>query len=173
MTSQADIRHRINEQIRGVYQVRLIDSSGKMIGIVPIKEALSQAQNAGLDLVEMNRNGNPPVCKILNYGKFKYDQVKTAKEAKKKQHIQDIKEVTLRPVTDTHDLLTKAKHVKEWLQAKDKVKIVVRMKGREKVHPDLGMNIIKELLLNVGPYKVVQAPQSTDGRFIFAMIEPS
>lgn len=169
--TQADIRHRTNEQIRGAFQVRLIDSEGKMIGIIPFREALVQAQTAGLDLVEMNRNSNPPVCKILNYGKFKYDAAKAAKEARKNQKIQELKEVTLRPVTDDHDLLIKAKHIKGWLEEGDKVKIVVKMRGRERAHPEEGIKIIRELLAAVGPHKVTSQP-SAEGKFIAAMIEP-
>lgn len=164
-------RHRLNEQIRGVREVRLIDADGKMVGVVPFLQALNKAQIEGLDLVEMNRNGNPPVCKLLDYGKFKYDNAKAAKEARKNQHIIDIKELTLRPATDTHDLLVKAKHVKEWLEDGDKVKITVRMKGRERVHPDQGIQVIRELLSEVGSHKIEQQPRA-EGKFITALIAP-
>lgn len=164
-------RHRLNEQIRGVREVRLIDAEGKMIGVVPFVQALTKAQTEGLDLVEMNRNGNPPVCKLLDYGKFKYDNAKAAKEARKNQHVIDIKELTLRPATDTHDLLVKAKHVKEWLEDGDKVKITVRMKGRERVHPDQGIQVIRELLAEVGTHKIEQQPRA-EGKFITALIAP-
>lgn len=162
-------RHRINEQIRGVRDVRLIDGEGKMVGVIPFYQALEKARADNLDLVEMNRNGNPPVCKILDYGKFKYDNAKAAKEAKKNQHVVEVKEMTLRPATDTHDLLVKAKHVKEWLEDGNRVKITVRMKGRERVHPDQGVNIIRELLQNVGTHKV-EVPPRAEGKFIVAMI---
>lgn len=164
-------RHRVNEQIRGVRDVRLIDADGKMVGVVPFFQALNKAQTEGLDLVEMNRNGNPPVCKLMDYGKFKYDNAKAAKEARKNQHVVEVKELTLRPATDTHDLLVKAKHVKEWLEDGDKVKITVRMKGRERVHPDQGVQVIRDLLAQVGSHKVEQAPRA-EGKFITAMIAP-
>lgn len=164
-------RHRINEQIRGVREVRLIDAEGKMVGVVTYFAALDRARLENLDLVEMNRNGAPPVCKLIDYGKFKYDNAKAAKEARKNQHITEVKEVTLRPATDDHDLLVKAKHVKEWLSEGDKVKIVVRMKGRERVHPDQGVNIIMELLRNIGTHKVEVQPRA-EGKFIVAMIAP-
>jgi translation initiation factor IF-3 len=169
--TQADIRYRTNEQIRGVYQVRLIDSEGKMIGIMPFREAFTRAQGLGMDLVEINRNSSPPVCKILNYGKFKYDTAKAVKEARKKQHIAELKELTLRPVTDTHDLLVKAKHAKGWLEDGDKVKIIVKMKGRERVHPEQGTQVIRELLTEIGPHKMQGQPQA-DGRYITVIIEP-
>lgn len=172
MSSQADIRHRINEQIRGVHSVRLVDGEGKMIGIVHIREALEKARASNLDLVEMNRNGNPPVCKLLDYGKFKYDQAKAAKEAKKNHHIQDIKEVTVRPATDTHDLLVKAKHIREWLENGDRVRLVVKMRGREKIHPDQGLAVIKEILAEVGAHKALGQPQNVDGKHIILTIDP-
>jgi len=167
-----NIRNRINEQIRGVYEVRLVDASGKMIGLVSFQEALKQAYSQNLDLVEMNRNNNPPVCKILDYGKFKYEQSKAQKQARKNQVIQEIKELTLRPVTDMHDLLVKAEHVKEWLAEGDKVQIIVRLKGREKAHPEQATEIIKKLLLSVGPHKVEAQPRA-DGKHVIATIIPA
>lgn len=172
MSSQADIRHRINEQIRGVGSIRLIDGDGKMIGIVPIREGLEKARALGVDLVEINRAGNPPVCKLLDYGKFKYDQVKAAKEAKKNHQVQDIKEVTVRPATDTHDLLVKAKHIKEWLEAGDRVRLIVKMKGRERIHPDQGLQVIREILSEVGPHKILGQPQNVDGKHIILTLDP-
>mgnify|MGYP002066940897 FL=1 len=168
--TQADFRYRTNEQIRGVYQVRLIDTDGKMIGIVPFREALTTAQNLGLDLVEINRNASPPVCKVLNYGKFKYDQAKSAKEARKNQHAQELKELTLRPVTDTHELLVKAKHARGWLEDGDKVKIIVKMKGRERVHPEQATLVIRELLKEIGTHKMQGQPQ-VDGKYVTVIIE--
>lgn len=165
-------RNRINEQIRGVYEVRLVDASGKMVGLVPFQDALRQAYAQGLDLVEMNRNNNPPVCKILDYGKFKYDQTKAQKQARKNQVIQEIKELTLRPVTDVHDLEVKANHVKEWLEDGDKVQIIVRLKGREKAHPEQATEIIKKLLLSVGPHKIEAQPRA-DGKHVIATIVPA
>lgn len=169
MTS--DIRYRANEGIRGVNQIRLIDIEGKMVGVVPFWDAINKARAEGLDLVEINRGASPPVCKILDFGKFKYDQEKAAKEAKKKQVIQELKEVSLRPATDTHDVLVKAKHVKEWLEEGSRIKIVVKMKGREKAHPEQAVKIVQELLNNSGPHKVLGQIQNLDGRQIVAMIE--
>jgi translation initiation factor IF-3 len=169
--TQNIVRQRINHQIRGVHEVRLVDATGKMVGIVSFQEALGQAHAQGLDLVEMNRNNNPPVCKILDYGKFKYEQSKAQKQARKNQFVQETKELTLRPVTDTHDLLVKAGHVKEWLEDGDRVQVVVRLKGREKAHPEQATEIIKKLLLSVGPHKVEAQPRA-DGRNVTATIGP-
>lgn len=163
-----EIKYRTNEQIRGVYHVRLIDAEGKMIGIVPIRDALEKAQNLGLDLVELNRNSNPPVCKLLNFGKFKYEQMK---QAKKKQHIQKLKEVVLRPVTDTHDIKVKANHIRQWLEDGDKVKIIIKMRGREKIHPEQGFLVLKELLSNVEQYKQIGNPIN-DGKTIMVVLDP-
>lgn len=165
-------RHRINFQIRGVQQVRLVDATGKMVGIVPIEEAQKQAEMAGLDLVEMNRNNNPPVCKILDYGKFKYDQTKAQKLARKNQVIQEVKELNLRPVTDTHDLLVKASHVKEWLEEGNKVQIIVKLRGRERAHPEQATEIIKKLLEQVGSYRMDLNPKA-EGKNVIAAISPA
>lgn len=164
-------RHRINNLIRGVNEVRLIDENGQMVGVLDVSEARKRAREAGLDLVEMNRNAVPPVCKILDYGKFKYENAKAAKEAKKNQQIVSVKEVTLRPATDDHDILVKAKHVKEWLEEGDKVRITIRMRGRERVHPDQGIAVIQQLLAEVGVHKVEMQPK-TEGKLIVAMIAP-
>lgn len=164
-------RHRINRLIRGVNEVRLIDENGQMLGIVGFSDALREAQTKGFDLVEMNRNSNPPVCKLLDYGKFKYENAKAAKEARKNQQIVEVKEVTLRPATDLHDILVKAKHVKEWLEEGDKVRITIRMRGRERVHPDQGLNVISQLLAEVGSHKVEMQPKA-EGKLIVALIAP-
>lgn len=169
-TSQT-VKYRVNEQIRGLREVRLIDQHGNMVGIVGIYQAVEMVKESGLDLVEVNRNANPPVCKILDYGKFKYEQTKAQKEARKNQQIQDVKEVVIRPATDTHDILVKAKHIKGWLEQGDKVRIVVKMRGREKIHPDQALKVVNELLSNCEPYTVEQSPRVED-RFILCQISP-
>lgn len=168
-----DVRYRANEAIRGIGQVRLIDASGTMVGVVPYWDALNKARAEGLDLVEINRNSTPPVCKILDFGKFKYEQEKATKESKKKQTTQDLKEAVLRPSTDTHDVLIKAKHIREWLGDGSRVKVVIKMRGREKAHPDQGLKVIQELLENCGPHKVLGQIQNLDGRLIVATIDPA
>jgi translation initiation factor IF-3 len=126
---------RINNRIR-VPEVRVVDDDGAMLGIVPTHEALRRAQERGLDLVEVNPKADPPVCKILDFGKYKYDEKKKAKEAKRKQTTVEIKEIKLRPKTDDHDLAFKARAARRFLEAGHKVKFTVRFRGREITHPE-------------------------------------
>ncbi len=126
---------RINNRIR-VPEVRVVDDDGAMLGVVPTHEALRRAQERGLDLVEVNPKADPPVCKILDFGKYKYDEKKKAKEAKRKQTTVEIKEIKLRPKTDDHDLAFKARAARRFLEAGHKVKFTVRFRGREITHPE-------------------------------------
>jgi translation initiation factor IF-3 len=126
---------RINQRIR-VPEVRVIAESGDMLGVMPTNEALRRAQEKGLDLVEVNPKAEPPVCKILDFGKFKYDEKKKAKEAKRKQTVVEIKEIKLRPKTDDHDLAFKTRAALRFLEAGHKVKFTVRFRGREITHPE-------------------------------------
>jgi translation initiation factor IF-3 len=126
---------RINNRIR-VPEVRVVDDDGSMLGVVPTHEALRRAQERGLDLVEVNPKADPPVCKILDFGKYKYDEKKKAKEAKRKQTTVEIKEIKLRPKTDDHDLAFKARAARRFIEAGHKVKFTVRFRGREITHPE-------------------------------------
>lgn len=126
---------RINNRIR-VPEVRVVDDDGSMLGILSTQEALKRAQERGLDLVEVNPKADPPVCKILDFGKYKYDEKKKAKEAKRKQTTVEIKEIKLRPKTDDHDLAFKARAARRFLEAGHKVKFTVRFRGREITHPE-------------------------------------
>lgn len=139
---------RINEDIR-VKEVRLIDDEGEMLGVVGIKEALAKAEEAGLDLVEVSPNAEPPVCKILDYGKYKYEQQKKANEARKKQKTIDLKEVKIRPTTEEHDYQVKLRNVKRFLSAGNKVKVSMRFRGREMAHQDVGMKLMERMLGDV------------------------
>lgn len=144
--------HRLNEQIR-VRQVRLIDETGAMVGVIATDEARRLARERGYDLVEVSPDAVPPVCKLLDYGKFKYEQKKKTQSAKKKQHVQVLKEVRMRPLTEEHDLLTKIKHAREFLEQGDKVLFTVFFKGREQAHKEIGramMERIKTELDDVG-----------------------
>lgn len=144
--------HRLNEQIR-VRQVRLIDETGAMLGVVPTDEARRIARERGFDLVEVSPDAAPPVCKLLDYGKFKYEQKKKTQSAKKKQHVQVLKEVRMRPLTEEHDLMTKVNHAREFLEQGDKVLFTVFFKGREQAHKEIGramMQRIKAELDDVG-----------------------
>ncbi|MDG1294890.1 MAG: translation initiation factor IF-3, partial [Planktomarina sp.] len=141
---QRETGPRINDRIRGS-ELRLIDEDGENVGVVTPERALIMAEDAGLDLVEISPNANPPVCKIMDFGKFKYESQKKEAEARKKQKIIEIKEVKFRPNTDKHDYEVKMRNVFKFLENGDKVKITLRFKGREMAHQELG----RDLLLRV------------------------
>lgn len=162
---------RVNEQIR-VPKVRLIDDEGEMQGIMPTRAALEKAQAAGLDLVEISPNADPPVCKILDYGKFRYQQQKKKAEARKKQKVVEIKELKLRPGIEEHDLDVKMKAALRFLADGDKVKFTLRFRGREMAHQHLGMKLlqrVKEILAD--KMKVDQEPK-LEGNQVTMMISP-
>ncbi|MCK5157498.1 MAG: translation initiation factor IF-3 [Spirochaetales bacterium] len=139
-------KQRLNNQIR-VPEVRLIDDQGEQRGVVPIQEALTLAADTGLDLVEVSPNANPPVCKILDYGKFKYEQEKKMREAKKKQTQVKLKEIRMQPKIEKHDLQFKTKHVIEFLSEGNKVKVTIRFRGRELAHTELGRVVLDKVLV--------------------------
>ena len=135
---------RINEMIR-VREVRLIDDEGNQLGIVATPEALRMAQDKDLDLVEVSPNANPPVCKILDYGKYRFEQEKKLRDAKKNQKVLKLKEIRMQPKIGSGDLDTKAKHIQEFLNEGDKVKVTIRFRGRELAHTDLGFEVLNEI----------------------------
>ena len=146
---------RINEQITGYDKVRLVLENGTS-EIVPLSEALKKAEEENLDLVEVSIAQDLPVCKIIDYGKHRFEQLKKSKEARKKQHVVTIKEIKLRPRIDTHDYEIKKRQAQEFLHKGDKVKVTLRFKGRELVHSELGMNVINKLIEDLkdsGPQK--------------------
>jgi translation initiation factor IF-3 len=135
---------RINDEIR-VPQVRLIDDAGEMIGVMSAREALIRAYDVGLDLVEISPNAVPPVCKILDYGKYKYEQQKKANEARKKQKVVEIKEIKVRPNIDDHDYDVKMKQMRNFIGEGDKVKVTLRFRGREMAHQELGVKVLERI----------------------------
>ncbi len=157
---------RVNEQIR-VREVRLIDDDGEQKGIVPTMEALKLAKEKDLDLVEVSPNANPPVCKILDFGKYRFEQEKKLRDSKKNQKVLKIKEIRMQPKIGTGDLDTKAKHVQEFLNEGDKVKVTIRFRGRELAHTELGFDVLKEVekRLTEGTY-VIEKAAAMDGRFM-------
>lgn len=162
---------RINEAIR-VKEIRLLDEEGEQKGVVSIAEALEMAKEAGLDLVEVAPQAVPPVCKILDFGKFKFDQEKKLKESKKKQKLIKIKEVRMQPLIETHDLLFKTKHVKEFLDEGNKVKVTIRFKGRQLAHTELGRVVLMKMLdLLEGEY-LIERPPVMEGRFMSMILNP-
>ncbi len=157
---------RINEQIR-VREVRLIDEEGGQNGIVPTREALELAKERDLDLVEVSPNANPPVCKILDFGKYRFEQEKRLRDSRKNQKTLKIKEIRMQPKIGSGDLDTKAKHVQEFLDEGDKVKVTIRFRGRELAHTELGLDVLNEVLkrLKEGTF-AVEKPAAMEGRFM-------
>jgi translation initiation factor IF-3 len=162
---------RINEEI-GVMRVRLVDERGNMVGIVPRTEALTMAADAGLDLVEIAPNADPPVCKILDFGKFKYEEQKKKNEARKKQKIIEVKEIKLRPSIDDHDYEVKMRSMNKFIEEGDKVKVTMRFRGRELAHQELGMNVLMRVREDLdGIAKVEQMPRM-EGRQMTMVVAP-
>src|SRR5438477_2449740 len=161
------INRRCNEQIR-ISPVRLIDESGTIIGEVSTNIAMERAREAGMDLVEVDPNSRPPVCKIMDYGKFKY------RESKKKQkhHEQKLKEVRLRPKTDPHDRSIKVNHAKEFLAKGDKVQFTMVFKGRERAHPQMAMEIFNAILADLEGVAKVERPAKLEGRRMTMVVMP-
>lgn len=162
---------RVNEEI-GVMRVRLVDERGNMVGIVPRNEALQMAADAGLDLVEIAPNADPPVCKILDYGKFKYEEQKKKNEARKKQKIIEVKEIKLRPSIDDHDYEVKMRSMNKFIEEGDKVKVTMRFRGRELAHQELGMNVLMRVKDDLdGIAKIEQMPRM-EGRQMTMVVAP-
>ena len=154
---------RINEQIR-VREVRLIDDEGEQKGIVPTAEALKMAKERELDLVEVAPTANPPVCKILDYGKYKFEQEKKLRDSKKNQKVLKLKEIRMQPKIGSGDLDTKAKHIQEFLDEGDKVKVTIRFRGRELAHTELGYDVLNEVLKRLTSAYNIDKPAAMDGR---------
>jgi translation initiation factor IF-3 len=160
---------RVNEDIR-VPQVRLIDQEGEMLGVMTAREALLRAYDAGLDLLEISPNAVPPVVKILDYGKYKYEQQKKANEARKKQKTVEIKEVKVRPNIDDHDYDVKMRAMKSFIGEGDKVKVTLRFRGREMAHQDLGIKVLERIRQELGEtIKVEQMPRLENRQMIMVL----
>jgi translation initiation factor IF-3 len=141
--------------------------------VLPIEEALAKAQEFGLNLVEVNPMSKPPVCKIMDYGRFKYEEKKRASEARKKQVVVKVKEVKLRPKTEEHDYATKVRHVKEFIEEGNKAKITIMFRGREITHRDLGQAILDDIVRDTKDIAVVEQPPRMEGRQLFMVIAPN
>ncbi|MCI5849597.1 MAG: translation initiation factor IF-3 [Lachnospiraceae bacterium] len=155
--------YSINEQIRDK-EVRLIGEDGEQIGIVSVREAMQMAREADLDLVKISPNAKPPVCKIIDYGKFRYEQMRKDKEAKKKQKVMETKEVRLSPNIDVNDLNTKANQARKFLSKGDKVKVSLRFRGREMAHVNVGKEILDSFYEKLSDIAVVDKPAKLEGR---------
>jgi len=162
---------RINEQIR-VREVRLIQDGSERQGIMPTLEALQLAREAGLDLVEVAPQAVPPVVKILNYGKFKFENEKRIRDSKRKQKLLKLKEIRMQPKIDDHDLDFKSKHVREFLADGNKVKVTIRFRGRELAHTELGLDVLKDVLARIEGEYVMDKQPAMEGRFMSMVLSP-
>lgn len=172
VVNQSKDEHRINERIR-VPQVRLIDENGGQVGIVQTFQALQMAKDRGLDLMEVSPNAQPPVCKICDYGKFKYEKKKKEHQAKKKQTVIKVKEIQLRPQTEEHDLEYKFKNVRQFLEDGDKAKITVMFRGREITYVDQGYKMMEMLLQQVKDVATIEVPPKLEGKKLMMILAPS
>jgi len=164
-------KHRINEIIR-VKRVRLIDQTGKQIGIVDTRKALDMARSQGLDLVEVSPNTNPPVCRIMDYGKYKYQLAKKEKSQRKAQRQTSVKEVKFRLKTDEHDYNFKLKHILRFLEGRHKVKITIWFRGREMAHTEKGKEIIDRILNDLGDGIQIDQEAKLEGRNMSIIVSP-
>ncbi len=160
---------RVNEEIR-VPQVRLIDQDGEMMGVMGARDAMLRAYAVGLDLVEISPNADPPVCKILDYGKFKYEQQKKRNEAKKKQKVIEIKEIKVRPNIDENDYQVKMRAMKSFIDEGDKVKVTLRFRGREMAHQDIGVRVLERIRSEMDlTTKVEQMPRLENRQMVMVL----
>ena len=163
---------RTNHRIRSL-DVQVISSNGENLGVLPIKKAIEAAKNEGLDLIEISPKANPPVCKIMDMGKYKYDMQKKANKAKKNQRIATLKELKLRPGTEIHDYNFKIKNAKKFLTKGDKVKFTVKFKGREMQHVQLGKDLMNRIIADVKDIGKVEVMPKFEGRQMIMIVQPN
>jgi len=169
--AKKDVGPRTNEQITAS-EVRVISSTGAQLGIISIREALIHAEDEGYDLVEVSPDAKPPVCKIIDYGKLKYREQKSKKEAKKKQKTIEVKEIKMRPGIDTHDYQVKVRALLRFISEGNKVKVSMRFRGREMEHQNLGLDLLKKLTEEVSEYAKVEVPPKSEGKQIMIILIP-
>lgn len=155
-----------------IREVRVIDADGNQLGVLPTAEAMKIAEEQGLDLVEISPNSRPPVCKIMDYGKYKYEQSKKARESKKKQHVTRLKEIKLRPEIEEHDLEFKMKHAEQFLNNRDKVKFTVIFRGREMQHMDIGFKLLQKIVERFSEIANIEKEPVQIGRNIIMILGP-
>ncbi|MDP3532327.1 MAG: translation initiation factor IF-3 [Alphaproteobacteria bacterium] len=163
--------YRVNREIRA-RQVRVIDPEGTMLGVMSVEDGVKHAQRLGLDLVEVSPQTDPPVCKILDYGKFKYQAQKKRVEAKKNQKVITIKEIKFRPVTDSNDYMVKRKAIERFLEEGDKVKVTMRFRGREMAHHEIGLKLLERLQEDLTEVAKVEQNPKIEGKQIVMMLSP-
>ena len=152
--------------------IRLVDQDGEMVGVVPRERGLELADEVGLDLVEVSPNADPPVCKLLDYGKFKYIAQKKANEARKRQKTIDVKEIKMRPTIDNHDYLVKLRFMERCIEEGDKVKVTMRFRGREMVHQDRGMKVLMRVRDDLDPHAKIEQFPKVEGRQMTMVMSP-
>jgi translation initiation factor IF-3 len=162
---------RVNREIR-IPQVQLIDAEGQNLGVIATAEAIALAEAAGLDLVEIAPNSSPPVCKILDFGKYKYQNQKKASEARKKQKVVEVKEIKMRPNIDIHDYEVKMKAIQRFFEEGDKVKVTLRFRGREMAHQDLGLRLLDRVRDETAEIAKVEAEPKLEGRQMIMVLAP-
>jgi len=164
-------RTRVNRMIR-VTEVRVIDDEGEQLGVMATDQALTLSDEKGLDLVEVSPTARPPVCRIMDYGKYKYEQNKKTRESKKKQHSSQVKEVKFRPKTEEHDYQFKKRHAEEFLEKGHKLKVTLMFRGREMDHKELGTRMLKRLEEDLASLSFVERPAKFEGRFMVMYLSP-
>jgi translation initiation factor IF-3 len=164
-------RINVNRRIRAK-EVRLIDAEGNQVGVVPIREALETAESYGLDLVEVSPNVDPPVCRVMDYGRYKYQQNKKLQEAKKRQSGYQIKEIKIRPMTGEHDLQVKLGHIRRFLEHRDKVKVSLMFRGREMAYTELGAAVLERVAELTSDVANVEQAMRREGRRMFMVLAP-
>lgn len=163
---------RINRQIRAP-RVRVIGADGKQVGVISIRDALVLAEEAGLDLVEIAPSAEPPVCKVIDYGKYRYDQTKREKESKKSQHQVKVKEIKLKPNIDEHDFLTKQKQARQFIEKGNKVKVTCSFRGREMAYPEIGEKVVARMCEGLEDVAQPESPLKMMGRSLIVVLAPS
>ncbi|HLB59154.1 MAG TPA: translation initiation factor IF-3 [Bdellovibrionota bacterium] len=162
---------KVNRQIRAK-EVRVIDERGGQIGVMGLNDALEASEERGLDLIEVVPNAKPPVCKIMDFGKYKYQEARKLAQARKKQTVIEIKEVKLRPKTERHDIEFKTRHIRRFLEDGDKARVMVVFLGREIEHPEMGQEMLKKIAAEVADLGQLESPPRFDGRTLVMIINP-
>ncbi|MEZ8142415.1 MULTISPECIES: translation initiation factor IF-3 [Enterovibrio] len=165
--------HRLNDEIRGISEVRLTGLDGEAVGVVSIEDALATAQEAGVDLVEISPNAEPPVCRVMDYGKFIYEKSKATKEQKKKQKVIQVKEIKFRPGTDIGDYQVKLRNLVRFIEEGNKVKVTIRFRGREMAHQEIGVDVLNRLKEDTAEICLVESfPTRIEGRQMIMVLAP-
>lgn len=162
---------QINEEIRDK-ELRVIGSDGEQLGIMSLSQALAKAESMNLDLVKIAPQAKPPVCKIMDYGKYRFEQAKREKEARKNQHVVDIKEIRLSLNIDTHDFNTKLSHAKRFIESGNKIKVSIRFRGREMGHPELGLDVMRKFAEACAEFANIEKPAKLEGRSMLMFLSP-